>query len=490
MNGQARTLRAAVLLTTYLQAVSVSMPNAALRFIQASLSMADDQAGWMFTSYLAASAITLPVAQWLAARWGMKAVYQASMAGFILGLLLASVATAPLGFIGARLLQGAASGLLAPLSLAIALETLAPARRPTFGTFWTAITLVGITSGPAIGAVVSEYLGWPWMFYASVGGGLLSFVAVGWLFEAKQPGTAPALDGFGIATFTLGMIGLQLFLDRGERLEWFDSPEICLEAAAGALGLYLFVAHVATANVHFINKGLLRDRNFVVSTLIFFGLGFVLLPTMALTSPMLDEVLGYPPVTTGYMTLPRAVGLVGAFWLMARVPAHLDHRPMVVISIAVVVYANGLMVGYSPLMDGWPVAVAGAIQGIGLGALMPSISKVACSTLEPGLRAEGTGLFNLARVHGSALGVALVQTLLFSNTQAMHQALVSHLTPYAGAVQGLSGSAPLSVLANLNERVSAQATFVALIDQFKVLMLAMVMLIPLALLLRKPAAAN
>jgi hypothetical protein len=124
--GRAHSLRLAVLLATYMQSANLPLPNAVLRLIQGTLSMTDDQAGWIFTAYLAASAITLPIAQWLAGRLGLKLVYQAALAVFVLGLLLATVATTPLQFIGARIIQGLASGVLAPLSMAIAMETLAP----------------------------------------------------------------------------------------------------------------------------------------------------------------------------------------------------------------------------------------------------------------------------------------------------------------------------------------------------------------------------
>jgi DHA2 family multidrug resistance protein len=282
------------------------------------------------------------------------------------------------------------------------------------------------------------------------------------------------------------LISLQMLLDRGERLDWFASTEIWLEAMGCALGLYLFVVHVLTAKVHFLNKSLFRDRNFVLSTIIFFALGFVLLSTMALTAPMLDELLGFPPDTTGFLTIPRGVGLVGAFLLMGRLPDRLDYRPFVVAGIALVIYANWLMLGYSPLMDGWPVAVAGALQGVGLGVLMPAISKVAFSTLDPKLRPEGTGLFNLVRVYASTIGVAIVQIFFFNNTKAMHMALASNLTPYHGAVQ----SASLQTLEGLNEMITHQAAFIAVIGQFKILMLAMVVVCPLVVFLRKPVPAN
>jgi DHA2 family multidrug resistance protein len=471
-----------------MQSANLPLPNAVLRLIQGSLSMTDDQAGWIFTSYLAASAITMPIAQWLAGRYGLKLVYQAALAFFVLGLLLATQATTPLEFVGARIIQGLASGVLAPLSMTISMETLPLEKRVKFGATWTAIVLLGIVSGPSIGGWISEHFGWRPIFYISLPLSAFIFLVVALLLTEKKAENSPSFDFFGFGSFTLGLISLQMLLDRGERLDWFSSTEIWLEALACALGLYLFVVHVLTAKVHFLNKGLFKDRNFVLSTIIFFAVGFVLLSTMALTSPMLDEILGYPPDTTGSLTIPRGVGLVGAFILMGRVPERFDRRLFIAAGIAMVIYANGLMLGYSPLMDWSPVAVAGAIQGIGIGVLMPSLTKVAFSTLDPRLRPEGTGLFNLSRVYGSTIGVAIVQIFFFNNTQAMHMALVSNLTPYRAAAD--SPSTSLQALAGLNEMITGQAAFIAVIDQFKILMLAMLVVSPLVLFLRKPVATN
>jgi DHA2 family multidrug resistance protein len=348
--------------------------------------------------------------------------------------------------------------------------------------------LLGIVSGPSIGGWISEHFGWRPIFYISLPLSAFIFLVVALLLTEKKAENSPSFDFFGFGSFTLGLISLQMLLDRGERLDWFSSTEIWLEALACALGLYLFVVHVLTAKVHFLNKGLFKDRNFVLSTIIFFAVGFVLLSTMALTSPMLDEILGYPPDTTGSLTIPRGVGLVGAFILMGRVPERFDRRLFIAAGIAMVIYANGLMLGYSPLMDWSPVAVAGAIQGIGIGVLMPSLTKVAFSTLDPRLRPEGTGLFNLSRVYGSTIGVAIVQIFFFNNTQAMHMALVSNLTPYRAAAD--SPSTSLQTLAGLNEMITGQAAFIAVIDQFKILMLAMLVVSPLVLFLRKPVATN
>lgn len=488
--GRAHSLRLAVLLATYMQSANLPLPNAVLRLIQGTLSMTDDQAGWIFTAYLAASAITLPIAQWLAGRLGLKLVYQAALAVFVLGLLLATVATTPLQFIGARIIQGLASGVLAPLSMAIAMETLAPEKRMKFGATWTAIVLLGIVSGPSIGGWIAEHFDWRPIFYISLPLSAYIFLVVALLLAEKKPEKAPSFDFFGFGSFTLALIGLQMLLDRGERLDWFDSPEIRIEALACGLGLYLLMVHVLTSKTHFLNKRLFRDRNFVLSTLIFFAVGFVLLSTMALTSPMLDEILGYPPDTTGALTIPRGIGLVGAFVLMGWVPERFDRRLFVAAGVALVIFANGLMLDYSPLMDWSPVAVAGAIQGIGIGLLMPALTKVAFSTLDPALRAEGTGLFNLSRVYGSTLGVAIVQIFFFNNTQAMHLALAANVTPYRAAAHGGTASMSLPALEGLNHMITHQAAFIAVIGQFKILLVAMLVVSPLVVFLRKPVPAN
>jgi DHA2 family multidrug resistance protein len=276
------------------------------------------------------------------------------------------------------------------------------------------------------------------------------------------------------------MTGLQMLLDRGERLGWFASAEIWAEAIAAALGFYLFIVHILTSERHFLDKALFKDRNFVLSTIMFFAAGFVLLPTLALTSPMLEELLGYPVVTTGIMTIPRGITLVGALVLMSFVPARVDSRLLLSAGMALVVWANWQMLGYSPAMDWRPVVTTGLIQGAGLGILLPAVSKAAFGTLDPKFRPEGTALFNLARLYGSTIGIAVVQIFFFNNTQAVHLALAENITPYQAA--GMSKQA----LAALNELITGQAAVIAVIGQFKVLMIVMLMASPLVLFLRRP----
>ena len=487
-NGH-QTVTATLLLATWMQAASISLPNPALLHIQGALSMADDQAGWFFSWFIAASAITMPMTRWLAGRYGRKLVYQLSLAIFACGLLLAAGADTPIQFLAARIIQGAASGPLAPLSLAILLDLLPPARHGRISLIWTVALVLGIVSGPSIGGWLTEYHGWRSIFYVNVPVAGFIFLVVALSVPEKKIEQNPPFDFFGAGTLTLGMIGLQLVLDRGERLEWFASPEIWAEAAASALGFYLLAVHVLTRHTHFISKALLRDRNFVLSAVMFFVFGFVLLPTMALTSPMLDELLGYPSDTTGFVAIPRSIALLAALVLVSKVPAWIDNRLLIAIGTALVVYANWRMLGYSPAMYWSTVATAGVIQGAGLGILMPVLAKTAFSTLDPKLRLEGTVLFNLSRLYGSTIGIAVVQTFFYNNTQAMHLALARNITPFRAATHGVAALSAQG-LAGLDNLITGQAAFVAIIGQFKILMIATLVVSPLVLLFRKPCPVN
>jgi MFS transporter, DHA2 family, multidrug resistance protein len=451
--------------------------------------MGDDEIGWVFTAYIAAGAVVMPMARWLAGRYGRKTIYQLCLAVFSLGLVLNTLATTPIQLVLARIVQGAASGPLAPLSLLILLDVQPPARQAGVSLAWSVCLVLGISTGPSIGGWLSEYHGWPSIFYFSLPMAGFIFLVVALSLPEKREEQIARFDFFGLAMFALGMIGLQMLLDRGERLEWFDSPEIWIEATATVLGFYLFIVHVMTTDVHFLNKALFRDRNFILSAIMFFAVGFVLLPTLALTAAMLENLLGYPVDTAGHMMLARGATLVAGVLLMGFVPARIDSRLFVIGGMALVIYAHSLMLGYSPLMDWRLVIVATLLQGAGLGMLLPALNKTAFGTLDPKFRPEGTALFNQLRAHGSAIGIAVVLIFFYNNTQAMHTALAKDLTPYRAAAH-VADSITKPGLATLNDMVTQQAAIIAIIGQFKILMFAMLIVSPLVLFLRKPQPAN
>ena len=204
---------------------------------------------------------------------------------------------------------------------------------------------------------------------------------------------------------------------------------------------------------------------------------------------MLEELLNYPVDTTGYMTIPRGVALVGALVLMSFVPAQIDNR----LFLSRRHGAGGLcQLADARLFAGDGLAAGGRgrpAPGAGLGMLMPALAKAAFGTLDPKLRPEGSALFNLSRLYGSTIGIAVVQIFFYANTQAMHVALAKNLTPYRVAAH-VAGSIAKPGLAALNGMVTRQAATVAVIDQFEILMFAMLVVSPLVFFLRKPRPAG
>jgi len=213
-DGGRRTIAVAALLATYMEAVNISLPNAALPHIQGTLSMANDEVGWVFTAYIAAGAVVMPMARWLAGHFGRKAVYLVSLAVFSLGLVLDTLATTTLQFVLARIVQGVASGTLAPLSLAILLDLLPPERHARINLVWSVCLVLGISSGASIGGWLSEYHGWRSIFYLGLPMTGFIFLTMALSLPEKKAEQNQPFDFFGLATFSLGMIGLQMLLDR------------------------------------------------------------------------------------------------------------------------------------------------------------------------------------------------------------------------------------------------------------------------------------
>lgn len=484
-----RMLILAGLLATYMQAVNISIPNAALLRLQGGLSMTDDQVGWVFTSYIAASAVVMPLTHWLVARFGRKTIYLLSLALFMLGLVLDVLATTPLQFVGARIVQGAASGTLAPLSMSILLSELPPLRHGRIGLTWSVTGTLGILSGPSIGGFLSEAFGWHAIFYVSFPLVLFIITVVTLFLRERRPTTREPFDFFGWAMLSTSLTAVQILLDRGQRLEWFASTEIRIEAAAAALGMWMYLVHIFTRPNHYLDRALFSHRNFTLGSILYFMFGFVLLPTLALTSPMLEELLRYPGDAAGLLTIPRGIGMMVCLLATWRVSPRIDNRLVLIGGVTLVTLGNWRMVGYSPLMDGWAVGMAGLLQGAGLGVLMPAITRATFGSLPPALRAHGTVLFNLSRLYGSTLGVAVVQLYFFMNTQGMHSALAERLRPY-GAFAHVSAATSGGALAALNEGVTGQAAMVAVIGQFKLLFVAMLAVSPLILFLRQPRAGH
>ena len=287
---------------------------------------------------------------------------------------------------------------------------------------------------------------------------------------------------------------MQLALDRGEQLDWFGSGEVVIEAVVAASALYLFLVHIFTSPRPFVNPGLFKDRNFTAGMLLIFIVGITYLASLALMTPYLQTLMGYPVVTAGIVMGPRGLGTMVCMFLVGRLIGRVDIRILLALGLGLSAWAMWDMTGWTPDVSQWTIVSTGFIQGAGLGFLFVPLTTVTFSTLPAEKRGDGTGLYNLSRNIGSAVGISMVTALLTENVQANHADIAGYVTPYNRLLQAAGSMLDPSTLAGrsaLDDMVTMQATVIAYIDDFKLMMLMCLAALPLILLLRRaPQAAE
>ncbi|MFD1581027.1 DHA2 family efflux MFS transporter permease subunit [Ramlibacter ginsenosidimutans] len=479
----------AIMLATIMQALDTTIANVALPHMQGSLQASQDQITWVLTSYIVASAIALPLTGWLCARYGRRMVFVVSVIGFTAASALCGISTSLGGIVLARLLQGVFGAALVPLSQAVLLDINPPQKVGQAMAIWGAGIMVGPILGPMLGGWLTENLDWRWVFFINVPVGAFALYGIlRYLPENRPP--AGRLDMFGFIALSLGIGLLQLFLDRGEQQDWFDSWEIKLEAA-GALVAFAFLAvHTVTVQgASFVDRALLKDRNFVTGCFFGFIVGMVLYGTMALLPLFLQGLMGYPVVYTGVITAPRGIGTMIAMIVVGRLVQRVDLRLIMATGFGLTALALWQMTHITLQMDSHLIIVSGFIQGVGIGFTFVPLSAAAFATLAPRLRNDGTPIYSLLRNIGGSVGISIVQALLTRGAAQSHAVLSTYIAPgnpgFADLPPGL-GVDSAAGLAMLNAQVTQQATLLAYVNDFRIMAAVTLVTIPLLMIVRPP----
>jgi DHA2 family multidrug resistance protein len=483
-------ITACVILATLMQALDTTIANVALPYIQGSVSASQDQIAWVLTSYIAAAAIMTPPTGYLAGRFGVKPLFLVCVAGFTVASMLCGMAQSLVEIVLFRILQGMFGAALVPLSQSVLLGIYPPERQG----FAMALFGVGVMAGPVLGPVLGGWLtenySWRYVFYINLPVGVLAFLGMLVFLPASGRKSVAKLDWFGFGTLSLAIGALQVLLDRGEQLDWFGSGEIWIEAIVAASALYLFLVHIFTADEPFVKPALFRDRNFAAGTLFIFIVGVTYLASLALLTPYLQSLMNYPIVTAGLVMGPRGIGTMGAMLIVGRLVGRVDTRLLLAVGLGLTAWSFYQMTGWTPDVSQTTIIVNGVVQGAGLGFLFVPLSTVTLGTLSPEQRTEGAGLYNLSRNIGSSVGISVVTSLLTQNTQANHADIVAHVA----AVNRVFESPTIAQFWNpftdagraaLDAMITRQAQIIAYIDDFKLLMIATLVVIPLLIVFKK-----
>ncbi len=477
----------AVMLGSVMQALDTTIANVALPRIQGTLSATQEQMGWVLTSYIVGAAIMTPLAGWLTGPVGRKKVFVSSIVLFTISSAMCGLAHSLTELVIYRAIQGVAGASLVPLSLAILLDLYPREQHGKATAMWAMGVTLGPILGPALGGWLTETQSWRWVFLINIPFGVVAMLLSSRFLHETAKRSSP-FDFFGFAMLSTAIGSLQLMLDRGQLLDWFSSTEIVIEGAIAALAFYLFVVHILTTKRQpFMSPGLFKDRNFTLGSIFIFLIGIVLLATLALLPPLLEGLFDYPVVTIGLVTAPRGVGTFAAMFIVGRVIGKMDARILVTFGLLTTSLSLWMMTGFSPQMDDHLVIWSGVIQGFGLGFTWVPLTTIAFGTLAPSQRNEATAIFNLLRNIGSSIGVAMVTALLTRNVQFMHARLVEHITPFdlAPRTHPVFDASTLHGLRAIDGVVTHQATLIAYINDFKLLLIMTLAVTPLVLLLRK-----
>ncbi|HEX3954564.1 MAG TPA: DHA2 family efflux MFS transporter permease subunit [Stellaceae bacterium] len=480
-----------IMLANIMQGLDNTILNVALPHIQGSLSAAQDQIAWALTSYIVSAAIMMPLTGWLAGRFGIKYVFLISVIGFTVASALCGAAGSLDQLVTFRALQGIAGAGLVPLSQAILLQINPPERHGNAMAVFGTGTMLGPIMGPALGGWLTQDYSWRWVFYINLPIGILCTLGIVLFIRQTRNVHREPFDFFGFLTLSLGVGALQLMLDRGELKDWFHSREIWIEATIAGLGFYLFTVHTVTSTGRsFLNRELLKSSNFIAGTMMMFCVGLIMTGTLALLPTMLQNLMNYPAMTTGLVTAPRGIGTMVSMFLVARIINRVDNRLIILFGFCLTAASMWQMCGFTLQMGPGPVIFSGMLQGFGLGCTFVPLNLLALSSLPRHILTQGTALRSLMRNLGGSIGISILIATLSENTQIVHSRLIEPLRPDNPLLQAPYLPAPFSLtapngIAALNAEVTRQATMVAYVDDYKLMMVIAMSSALLLLLLRR-----
>ena len=469
---------------TIMQALDTTIANVALPYMQGSLSASLDQINWVLTSYIVASAIMTAPIGWLADRFGRKKLFIVCVAGFTAASLLCALAQNIEQIVLFRLLQGMAGAALVPLSQAVLLDSYSVEERSGAMAIWGIGVMLGPIMGPTIGAWLTDNYSWHWVFLINLPIGVITVVGLSLFMHETKLQTHLRFDWFGFLALAVGIGSLQMLLDRGEQVGWFGANEIWIEAIISVFGFYYFFAHSLTTDEPFVRFEMFKDRNFVSGVVFMVVIGVVLFGTMALVTPFMQNLLGYPIQTAGFLLGSRGVGTLLTMMVAPRLMKHIEVRWLILAGLLITGATLWIFTGFSLDTTQYTIVTTSIAQGVGLGLLFVPITTAAFTTLPGHLRTGGTAILTLVRNIGSSIGISMVIAQLTSETTVMHARLAEDVTPFNNALQMPNVSSILSTTtdagrAMLDMIVTQQANLIAYFNDFKLLMVLTLLVIPL-----------
>jgi DHA2 family multidrug resistance protein len=480
----------ALMMAVLLQVLDTTIANVALPHMMASMSATQETINWVLTSYIVASAIAIPITGWLADRVGRRRLFIWSVATFTAASVLCAMAQNLPEMVAFRALQGVSGAFLVPIAQAVMFDINPPEKHGRAMAMFGMGVMIGPILGPVLGGWLTENFSWRWVFLVNLPVGVICTLML-LRYMPRFETSRRRFDLFGFALLALALGSLQMMLDRGEQLGWFESWEVCIELGLCIGAAWMFVVHLATAREPIFDPRMFADRTFAFSLLFMAVTGVLLLAGLALLPPLLQRLLGYSVLDSGFLTAPRGIGTLISMMAAGRLMGKVDARALVFAGVALMALSLWQMTGFSLDMGSRLVVTSGLVQGLGLGLIFVPLQSLAFASLPAQYRTTAAALLNLARNIGGSVGISMVTFLLARNLQVSHADLAAHITPYSQpladpAILQRLGQLGDSAAALINAEINRQALMIAYLDDFHLMMLVTLAALPLVAFLRKP----
>ena len=495
-----------VTLATFMEVLDTSIANVALPHIAGNLSAGADESTWVLTSYLVSNAIVLPLSGWLSGLIGRKRFYMSCVALFTVSSFLCGLAPSLGVLVFFRILQGVGGGGLQPSEQAILNDTFSIEKRGMAFAVYGIAVVVAPTIGPWLGGWITDNFSWRWIFYINVPVGIISLLLT-WLLISDPPymkrqklKAGFRIDYIGIGLISLGLGSMQIILDKGQREDWFASGFIRVFFVLMLIGIIAGILWELREKEPVVDLRMLKDRNFAISTVAMFFLGFVLYASTVLIPQFLQQMLGYTAELAGLALSPGGLVIMLMMPIVGFLVSRVDTRYLITFGCIVSASALFVMAGWNLGIDYGHAVRARMLQSFGLAFLFIPINVAAFAYVPKEKTNMGTGIINLARNIGASVGIATVTTMLERRTQYHQSQLMEHVNPMSAAfhtfVNGTqarlmaagstSAHATTQAYGMVFSTVQRQAAMLAFLDNFKMLGVVFFAVIPVLMLMKKP----
>jgi DHA2 family multidrug resistance protein len=487
-----------------MEVLDTSIANVALPHIAGSLSAGQDESTWVLTSYLVSNAIILPLSGWLSSIMGRKNFYMSCVALFTVSSFLCGLAPNLAVLIICRVLQGIGGGGLQPSEQAILADTFPPAKRGMAFAVYGMAVVTAPAIGPTLGGWITDNFTWRWIFFINIPVGILSMLLTSRLIQdppyfKRRKLSETKIDYVGLGFVALGLGTLQIVLDKGQRDDWFASHFIVTLSVIAAAALIFVLFWEWRHKDPIIDLHLFRDRTFAVSNSLMFMLGFALLGSTLLLPLFSQTLLGYTAEEAGLALMPGGFTIILLLPLVGFLLSRYSPRWLLFLGLIVLSASLFHMAGFDLDIDFRTVATARVMQAAGMAFLFVPINTAAYAFLPRDKNNAASGLMNLARNMGGSVGISLVTTMLDRRTQVHLNDLSHNLNPanpafnsmIQGATQAMRAHGASAAFATqqayalVQATVQRQAAMLAYIDDFRLLGVAILLMIPLVFLIKK-----